>query len=145
MDPNPHPQIWLRQAILNFQVAETLSPTALPTESPASTADLSDSQIDITSPSGKILFSAEGDIFVINADGTGRTQITDHPAEDFDPVWSPDGTKIAFRTHRDGDEEVYIMNADGSDQRNLSYAPNRGDYSPAWSPRCNGLAANSFF
>src|SRR5687767_10353125 len=125
---------------LPMNVAETLSPTALPTESPASTADLSDSQIDITSPSGKILFSAEGDIFVINADGTGRTQITDHPAEDFDPVWSPDGTKIAFRTHRDGDEEVYIMNADGSDQRNLSNAPNRGDYSPAWSPNGEWIA-----
>ena len=85
---------------LPVNVAETLSPTALPTESLGSTADLLDSKIDITSLSGKILFSAEGDIFVINADGTGRTQITDHPAEDFDPVWSP---------------------------------------------RCNGLAANSFF
>lgn len=108
-----------------------------PTESPGSTAQLPDSQIDIDSLSGRILFSAEGDIFVINADGAGRAKITDHPAEDFDAVWSPDGTQIAFRTHRDGDEEVYRMDADGSDQRNLSNAPNYGDYSPAWSP--NGV------
>ncbi len=107
------------------QATETLSPP-----SPFPT----DSQIDITSLSGRILFSNEGDIFVVNADGTGRTQLTNNPAEDFDPVWSPDGTQIAFRTHRDGDEEVYLMNADGSDQHNLSNAPNRGDYSPAWSP-----------
>src|SRR5688500_19072124 len=61
---------------------ETPVPLGLsPTASPRSTADLPDSQIDISSLSGKILFSAEGDIFVINADGTGRTQITDHQAE----------------------------------------------------------------
>jgi len=119
---------------------ETFSSTALPTESPISTADIPDSQINIASLSGKILFSAEGDIFVINADGTGRTQLTDHPAEDFDPVWSPDGTQIAFRSHRDGDEEVYLMNADGSDQRNLSNAPSSGDYSPAWSPHGEWIA-----
>ena len=53
---------------LPVKVTETLSPTALPTESPASTADLPDSQIDIASLSGKILYSAEGDIFDINAD-----------------------------------------------------------------------------
>jgi Tol biopolymer transport system component len=93
-----------------------------------------DTRIDVGSLSGKIVYSSEGDIFVVHADGTGRTQLTDHPAEDFDPVWSADGTQIAFRSHRDGDEEVYLMNADGSAQRNLSNAPGDGDYSPAWSP-----------
>ena len=125
---------------LPVKVTGTLSPTALPTESPASTAHLPDSQIDIASLSGKILFSAEGDIFVINADGTGRTQLTNNPEEDFDGVWSPDGTQIAFRAHRGGDEEVYLMNADGSDQHNLSNAPNSGDYSPAWSPNGEWIA-----
>src|SRR6185503_1321065 len=124
-----------------MRATETLSPPGpLPTESPISTADRLDSQIDINSLSGKIVYSSEGDVFVINADGTGRTQLTDNPAEDFDPVWSPDGTQIAFRTHRDGDEEVYLMNADGSNQRNLSNAPNDGDYSPAWSPNGEWIA-----
>ncbi|MBC7877833.1 MAG: PD40 domain-containing protein [Anaerolineales bacterium] len=118
----------------SVKATETLAPPEpLPTESVLPTAQLPDSAIDLNLLSGKIVYSSEGDIFVVNADGTGRTQITDHPAEDFDPVWSPDGTQIAFRTHRDGDEEVYLMNADGSDQRNLSNAP-RTDYSPAWSP-----------
>src|SRR5689334_10585394 len=75
-----------------------------------------------TSLTGRIVYSSEGDVYVINADGTGRTQLTEDPAEDFDPVWSPDGTQIAFRSHRDGNEEVYLMNADGSNQRNLSNA-----------------------
>ncbi len=69
----------------------------------------------------------------MNADGSEVTRLTTDPAPDFDPVWSPDGKRIAFRSHRDGNEEVYRMNADGSDQQNLTNAPG-GDYSPAWSP-----------
>ena len=49
------------------------------------------------------------------------------------PAWSPDGRKIAFASERDGNSEIYLMNADGSGQRsltrNLAY-----DGDPAWSP-----------
>ena len=69
----------------------------------------------------------------MNADGSERIRLTTDPDADFDPAWSPDGRRIAFRTHRDGNEEVYVMNADGSEQRNASRSPG-GDYSPAWSP-----------
>jgi Tol biopolymer transport system component len=103
------------------------------TESSPTEMQVEDSQIDVKSLTGKIVYSSEGDIYVVNADGSERTRLTDNPAEDFDRVWSPDGTQIAFRSHRDGDEEVYIMNADGSAQSNLSAAPGT-DYSPAWSP-----------
>jgi Tol biopolymer transport system component len=82
---------------------------------------------------GRLVFSTEGDVYVMNADGSERTRLTTHPDEDFDPAWSPDGTRIAFRSHRDGDEEVYVMNADGSVQTNLTNNPT-SDYSPAWSP-----------
>jgi Tol biopolymer transport system component len=123
-------------------VSDAETPSAAdssPIESFTPTAPLPDSQIDIGSLSGKIVYSSEGDVFVINADGTGKTQLTDHPSEDFDPVWSPDGTQIAFRTHRNGDEDVYLMNSDGSDQRNLSN-DRHGDYSPAWSPSGEWIA-----
>jgi TolB protein len=82
---------------------------------------------------GKITYSYEDDVYVMNLDGSDITQLTTHPEADFDPVWSPDGTQIAFRSHRDGNEEVYVMNVDGSNQTNISNAPG-GDYSPAWSP-----------
>lgn len=92
-----------------------------------------ESQNEEPSLTGRIVFSYEHDVYVMNADGTERTQLTTHPDMDFDPVWSPDGTRIAFRSHRDGDEEVYVMNADGSDQTNLTNNLT-SDYSPAWSP-----------
>ncbi|MFQ5874860.1 MAG: TolB family protein, partial [Dehalococcoidia bacterium] len=49
------------------------------------------------------------------------------------PAWSPDGTKIAFTSDRDGNWEIYVMDADGSNPRNLTNLP-IGEYEPAWSP-----------
>ena len=53
-------------------------------------------------------------IFVMNADGTGIQQLTDNEYSNDDPVWSPDGTKIAFNGLPDGHLEMFVMNADGS-------------------------------
>jgi WD40 repeat protein len=84
--------------------------------------------------------NGNGDIYLLNVDaalqGSGQvaaTRLTTNPASDFDPTWSPDGTRIAFRSQRDGNDEIYMMNADGTCQRNLTNdAVN--DWSPAWSP-----------
>src|SRR5688500_1086579 len=59
------------------------------------------------------------EIFVMNPDGTGLTQLTDDPGEDREPAWSPDGTRIVFTRVVDGDAEIFVMNADGTEPVNL--------------------------
>jgi TolB protein len=49
------------------------------------------------------------------------------------PAWSPDGKQVAFTTNRDGNYEIYVMNADGSDPRNLTRHRGQDNF-PAWSP-----------
>lgn len=75
------------------------------------------------------------EIYVMNADGGGVARLTDHPAKDFHPAWSPDGRRVAFASDRDGDFEIYVMRADGSDLRQLTSTDETGvDQRPAWSP-----------
>jgi Tol biopolymer transport system component len=72
------------------------------------------------------------DIFVIDADGGGLTRLTNSPAEDAEPNWSPTGEQIAFVSDRDGDYEIYVMNADGTRKRNFSQDPKTLDLAPDW-------------
>lgn len=69
----------------------------------------------------------------IAADGSALTRLTNHPARDFGPAWSPDGTRIAFASERDGNLEIYVMNADGSGATRLTNHP-ATDWGPTWSP-----------
>jgi TolB protein len=86
------------------------------------------------SPDGtRIAYTKNGDIFVINADGSGQTRLTDHPAGDWGPRWSPDGNKIVFTTDRDGNKEIYVMNPDGSNQVNLTNSAD-DEWQPTWAP-----------
>ena len=58
--------------------------------------------------------TGNAEIFLINAKGQGARNLTKSKAENSYPCWSPDGTKIAFASDRDGGMNIYVMDADGS-------------------------------
>ncbi|MCA1628151.1 MAG: DUF4394 domain-containing protein, partial [Acidobacteria bacterium] len=86
---------------------------------------------------GKIAFASDRtgnfDIYVMDPDGGGIIRLTDDPAEDVQPTWSPDGTQIAFVSNRDSNKEIYVVNASGGAATRLTNNPAE-DISPAWSP-----------
>ena len=55
------------------------------------------------------------DIYVMNSDGSHIINLTNHEADDSEPVWSPNGQQIAFLSERSGQDEIYLMNNDGTD------------------------------
>ena len=81
-------------------------------------------------------FSKPGDteIYVMDADGGNQENLTNHPADDRQPDWSPEGTKIAFVSSRDGaGSQIHIMDADGKSVIRLTDVPG-GKRDPDWSP-----------
>lgn len=63
----------------------------------------------------------------------GMVNLTNNLAEDDVPSWSPDGTKIAFTSNRDGAGDIYVMDSDGSNVKRLTKTPGQNS-SPTWSP-----------
>ncbi len=95
---------------------------------------------------GLIAFSSVRDgnyeIYIMSANGSNQTRLTNNSNHDLAPKWSPDGNKIAFYSDIDGNYEIYIMNSDGTNQSNLTnnLAP---DSSPSWSPDGSMIAFTS--
>ena len=73
------------------------------------------------------------EVAVMDVDGTDVVNLSRNSATDQLPVWSPDGTKIAFQSDRDGVGEIFVMNSGGSNQLNVTNHP-AGDGWPCWSP-----------
>ena len=110
----------------------------------------------VLSPDGrKIVFTSlkdgDLDIYTMNVDGTGLKQLTHQPGYDGGPWWSPDGKRIAYRAYHPTDSvelrdyrellaqrivrptkmELWVMNADGSDQRQVTHLGG-ANFGPSW-------------
>lgn len=74
------------------------------------------------SPDGAtIVFTFKGDLYTVPSAGGKATQLTFHEAHDFMPVWSKDGSKIAFASDRYGNFDVYVMSSQGGPATRLTY------------------------
>jgi TolB protein len=91
-----------------------------------------------------VVSTRDGDyaIFGMDGDGGGQHRVTDERGDtstaagtafQIDPAWSPDGTKIAFASAREGTLDIYVMNADGTNTTQLTSSPDN-DQRPTWSP-----------
>lgn len=93
---------------------------------------------------GRIAFQSNrgGPFKIFVMDRQGVRQLTHGPGNDMKPAWSPDGRQIAFFSDRDGQSEIYVIDADGQSLRRLTSSPG-GDENPAWSPDGRQLVFNS--
>lgn len=104
-----------------------LSATITPTPTSAITAG----------PATGIAFTSDrdgnGEVYVMQADGTRVQNLSRHPAQDRDPSWAPLRDRLAFASDRSGNSDVFVMNADGTGVTQLTFSPS-DQMHPAWSP-----------
>lgn len=121
-----------------LRVWATIAPDNVATPSPTPTMRPISVQVN-----GRIAFQSDRDgsleIYVMNADGSAVSRLTNNPAVDVFPAWSPDGDRIAFTSDRDGYPDIYMVNPDGTDLRKLTNSA-ANDVLPTWSADGNRIA-----
>ena len=101
---------------------------------------LGDTRIVFASDEG-----GDSEIYVTDRNGGNALNISNHPAKDVSPAWSPDGQRVAFASERGrvlGARDIYIVRADGSDLRNVTRGT-RNNHEPQWSPDGTRIAFTS--
>jgi eukaryotic-like serine/threonine-protein kinase len=90
------------------------------------------------SPDGEwvaaVVDSKQGNLLVVRRDGSGLRQLTDDVYRNRNPVWSPDGTLLAFFSNRGGRVDIWTIRPDGGSLRQLTYTLNGSITRPVWSP-----------
>lgn len=110
--------------IVSTQVKQDFRLRLVSLENPSVSRTLTDATSVSFAPDGKIYFtsimSGNDEIWSINADGSGRRQLTNNAADESVPVVSPDGKTVFFVSNRTGAAQVWRMNTDGSNQTQIT-------------------------
>ena len=101
--------------------------------------------VDVSPDGRTIAFSMLGDIYTMPISGGTPTRIAEGLAWEVQPRFSPDGTRIAFTSDRGGGDNIWVMNADGSDMRQLTNESFRLMHQPSWSPDGQFIVAKKHF
>ncbi|HSM50181.1 MAG TPA: protein kinase [Thermoanaerobaculia bacterium] len=92
--------------------------------------------------------ATQEDVYVMRADGSGLRKLTDDPAKDRAPVWSPDGSQVAFYSNRGGRYEIWTVGRDGGNLRQRTDSSAQGEvesvYYPVWAPDGRSLVFSGF-
>jgi Tol biopolymer transport system component len=89
---------------------------------------------------GELDLPEENEVFIMNADGTDPVQLTNNDKEDAFPALSPDGSRIAFSRRVNGQYDLFVMDAAGSNVKPLMRTRNADEVLPSWSPSGGRLA-----
>jgi len=119
-------QLWTKDVATGQETQLTLDPT------------FKDQTPDWSPDGTRIAYAADDDIWLMNADGTGQTNLTHSPAVEFGAAFSPDGTRIAFTGSGGpvtaGERYVQTINTDGSERRVVATTPGLLQAVPGWQP-----------
>ena len=101
--------------------------------------------LDVSPDGQTVVFDLLGDLYTIPLEGGTARQITSGPAWDVQPVFSPDGSRIAFTSDRAGGDNIWTIAADGSDPKQVTKETFRLLNGPAWTPDGNYILARKHF
>ena len=106
------------------KTASTSTAEPATVESPSGPSSRPGAQaIRLSELSGRVVYDCGDDVCEADIDGSNVQFLTHRSGPEFDPTWSPDGTRVAYRDSRSGinnNDEIYVVNVDGSGRRNLS-------------------------
>jgi Tol biopolymer transport system component/imidazolonepropionase-like amidohydrolase len=101
--------------------------------------------LDVSPDGNEIVFDLLGDIYIMPIDGGKAELLAGGPAYEIQPRFSPDGTKLSFTSDREGGDNIWIMNRDGSDMKAVSKEDFRLLNNAVWTPDGNYLVARKHF
>ena len=98
--------------------------------------------LDVSRDGQKIVFDLLGDLYTMPITGGTATRLTGGIAHDMQPRWSPDGKQVVFVSDRSGDENLWLVSAEGGDPRPLTTGDDMTYLSPVWTPDGNYIVVS---